>query len=104
MAGRQTTYPQACALLYDRLPEFDLERVVRALDPRGAHGCRASFAGAENGNGLVRRGIIALDQHQIEVVRVAVPADDQASRLALQQSLLSPEDSAALLGHRAYIH
>jgi hypothetical protein len=55
------------------------------------------------GNAVVY-GRVQLDAHTIDLISVAAPADDQASRLTIRQALLSEEERQTLLGHQAYIH
>ena len=100
----QPKYTQGCALLYDRPPQLDSARIIRALDPTQALGCRAHFVGGHDQGSLVVKGRIDLGEHHVDVVSVAAAADDQATRLALQESALSAEDCQALMDHRAYIH
>ncbi|MGO8948582.1 MAG: hypothetical protein ACLQUY_13165 [Ktedonobacterales bacterium] len=104
MNVKQPKYTQGCAVLYDSVPYPNAARLVQALNPQGTLSCQARFAGGHAEGSLVVRGRIDLGQHSIDLISVAAAADDQASRLALLESLLSPEDRQTLQGHQAYIH
>ena len=95
---------QGCALLYDSTPELDTVHLITILQSAGFHTCRAQMAGRHAPGKAVVYGQVQLDAHTVDLVSVAAPADDPASKLTILEGILSPEDRQALLGHQAYIH
>jgi hypothetical protein len=98
-------YAQACAILYDGAPGVRAERLDAALRQSGARECAVALDESARAAGQpVVRGRVRMDGHEIRLVLVAAPADDEATRVALREALLTDEERQALLAHRAYIH
>jgi hypothetical protein len=105
MSATPTKKPiQGCALLYDNTPELNTARLISILQRSGSHRCQAHMAGHDATGKVVVYGEVQLDAHTIDLISVAAPADDQASRLTILEALLSEEERQTLLRHHAYIH
>jgi hypothetical protein len=105
MSATATKKPtQGCALLYDSTPELDTARLISILQRSGSHRCQAHMAGRHAPGTAVVYGQVQLDAHAVDLVSVAAPADDAASRLTIRQALLSEGERQTLFQHQAYIH
>jgi hypothetical protein len=105
MSATPTRKPtQGCALLYDSTPELDVAGLISILQRAGSHRCQAHIAGRHATGNAVVYGQVQLDAHTVDLISVAAPADDRASRLTIRQALLSEEERQSLFQHQAYIH
>ncbi|GEM_PF-2123077 len=103
-SGQKPIYTQGCALLYPAVPHINVPQVLNTLAAGGRHQCQMQWNGHHDERHPILRGRVRFDQHEIHLISVAAPADDEATRLALTEALLTDDDRKVLAGHRAYIH